>query len=162
MMLKTIYLIFLGLTSGCMVAAGTFAFIAAIGIVPRMAKRTETQRFIRVYEDAIVLGGIWGTTAMFIRYRLPLRAAASGLLCALHGDFRGGACNGTDRGAECHSDSAAAHKADKGSAVAHSCVCAGEGVRLSGVFSGGRILCALKLLKRGDLIGYIQAGTAKL
>ena len=57
-MLKTIYLIFLGLTSGCMVAAGTFAFIAAIGIVPRMAKRTETQRFIRVYEDAIVLGGI--------------------------------------------------------------------------------------------------------
>ena len=70
-MLKTIYLIFLGLTSGCMVAAGTFAFIAAIGIVPRMAKRTETQRFIRVYEDAIVLGGIWGTTAMFIRYRLP-------------------------------------------------------------------------------------------
>ena len=27
--------------------------------------------FIRIYEDAIVLGGIWGTTAMFIRYRLP-------------------------------------------------------------------------------------------
>ena len=71
MMLKAIYLIFLGLASGCMVAAGTFAFIAAIGIVPRMAKRTETQRFIRIYEDAIVLGGIWGTTAMFIRYRLP-------------------------------------------------------------------------------------------
>ena len=151
MMLKTIYLIFLGLTSGCMVAAGTFAFIAAIGIVPRMAKRTETQRFIRVYEDAIVLGGIWGTTAMFIRYRLPSVPLLPGCYARC-----------TDRGAECHSDSAAAHKADKGSAVAHSCVCAGEGVRLSGVFSGGRILCALKLLKRGDLIGYIQAGTAKL
>ena len=52
-MLKTIYLIFLGLASGCMVAAGTFAFIAAIGIVPRMAKRTETQRFIRIYEAAM-------------------------------------------------------------------------------------------------------------
>lgn len=37
-MLKTIYLIFLGLTSGCMVAAGTFAFIAAIGIVPAHGK----------------------------------------------------------------------------------------------------------------------------
>lgn len=70
MMLKTIYLIFLGLTSGCMVAAGTFAFIAAIGIVPRMAKRTETQRFIRVYEDAIVLGGIWGQ-----------RQCLSGIVC---------------------------------------------------------------------------------
>ena len=33
---------------------------------------TELDRlFIRIYEDAIVLGGIWGTTAMFIRYRLP-------------------------------------------------------------------------------------------
>ena len=155
-MLKTIYLIFLGLTSGCMVAAGTFAFIAAIGIVPRMAKRTETQRFIRVYEDAIVLGGIWGTTAMFIKYRLPSVPLLLGCYALCTGIF------GTDRGAECHSDSAAAHKADKGSAVAHSCVCAGEGVRLSGVFSGGRILCALKLLKRGGLIGYIQAGTAKL
>ena len=56
-MLKTIYLIFLGLTSGCMVAAGTFAFIAAIGIVPRMAKRTETQRFIRVCATAMCLCG---------------------------------------------------------------------------------------------------------
>ena len=148
-MLKAIYLIFLGLASGCMVAAGTFAFIAAIGIVPRMAKRTETQRFIRIYEDNVQVSP-------------ALRAAASGLLCALHGDFRGCARNGADRGAECHPDSAAAHKADKGSAVAHSCVRAGEGVRLSGVFSGGRILCALKLLKRGGLIGYIQAGTAKL
>ena len=158
MMLKTIYLIFLGLASGCMVAAGTFAFIAAIGIVPRMAKRTETQRFIRIYEDAIVLGGIWGTTAMFIRYRLP----SVPLLLGGYALCTGRACNGADRGAECHPDSAAAHKADKGSAVAHSCVRAGEGVRLSGVFSGGRILCALKLLKRGGLIGYIQAGTAKL
>lgn len=70
-MLKSIFLVFFGLSSGCLVAAGTFAFIAAIGIVPRMAKRTQTQRFVRVYEDAIVLGGVWGTTAMFIDYRFP-------------------------------------------------------------------------------------------
>ena len=89
MMLKTIYLIFLGLTSGCMVAAGTFAFIAAIGIVPRMAKRTETQRFIRVYEDAIVLGGIWGTTAMFIRYRLPSVPLLPGCYALCTGIFVG-------------------------------------------------------------------------
>ena len=146
-MLKTIYLIFLGLTSGCMVAAGTFAFIAAIGIVPRMAKRTETQRFIRVYEDAIVLGGIWGTTAMFIRYRLPSVPLLPGCYALCTGIFVG---------------VLAMALTEVLNVVAHSCVCAGEGVRLSGVFSGGRILCALKLLKRGDLIGYIQAGTAKL
>ena len=33
-----IVLIILGLASGGMVAAGIFAFISAIGIVPRMAK----------------------------------------------------------------------------------------------------------------------------
>ncbi|MCI5680034.1 MAG: stage V sporulation protein AB [Bacteroidales bacterium] len=70
-MAKSLFLIFCGLSSGCLVAAGTFAFIAAIGIVPRMAKRTKTQRYIRVYEDAIVLGGIFGTTAMFMEYRFP-------------------------------------------------------------------------------------------
>lgn len=70
-MLKTLFLIFFGFSSGCMVAAGTFAFIAAIGIVPRMAKRTQTQRFIPLYEDAIVLGGVWGATAMFLHYHFP-------------------------------------------------------------------------------------------
>lgn len=70
-MAKSLFLIFYGLSSGGLVAAGTFAFIAAIGIVPRMAKRTKTQRFIRFYEDAIVLGGLFGTTAMFMEYRFP-------------------------------------------------------------------------------------------
>ncbi|MBQ9090689.1 MAG: stage V sporulation protein AB, partial [Anaerotignum sp.] len=64
-------LIFFSMAGGFLVSAGVFAFIAAIGIVPRMAKRTQTQRHIRMYEDAIVLGGLWGTTAMYIDYRLP-------------------------------------------------------------------------------------------
>lgn len=90
MMLKTIYLIFLGLTSGCMVAAGTFAFIAAIGICAAHGKANpETQRFIRVYEDAIVLGGIWGTTAMFIKYRLPSVPLLPGCYALCTGIFVG-------------------------------------------------------------------------
>lgn len=39
----TVILVVLGLASGGVVAGGIFAFISAIGIVPRMAKRTETQ-----------------------------------------------------------------------------------------------------------------------
>lgn len=70
-MLQALFLIFFGISSGALVAAGTFAFIAAIGIVPRMAKRTQTQRYIRFYEDIIVLGGVFGTTAMFVDYRFP-------------------------------------------------------------------------------------------
>ncbi len=64
-------LIFFGFASGIAVAAGVFAFIAAIGLIPRMAKRTQTQRWIPFYEDVIVLGGIFGTTALFVEYRLP-------------------------------------------------------------------------------------------
>lgn len=88
-MLKTIFLIFFGFSSGCMVAAGTFAFIAAIGIVPRMAKRTQTQRFIPLYEDAIVLGGIWGTTAMFVEYHLPENVVLIGGYALCTGIFVG-------------------------------------------------------------------------
>ncbi len=65
------FLVLFAFASGLAVAAGTFAFIAAIGIIPRMARRTQTERYIRTYEDITVLGGIFGTTAMFIDYRLP-------------------------------------------------------------------------------------------
>lgn len=69
--MRTFFMLFFAFSSGLAVAAGTFAFIAAIGLIPRLAKRTQTQRFLRIYEDATVLGGIFGTTALFIDYRLP-------------------------------------------------------------------------------------------
>lgn len=61
----------LGFSSGVAVSAGIFAFIAAIGIIPRMAQRSKTEKYIRLYEDIILLGGLFGTTAMFVDYRLP-------------------------------------------------------------------------------------------
>lgn len=64
-------LIVFSIAAGLMVSAGVFAFIAAIGIIPRMAWRTQTRQYVRFYEDIIVLGGLFGTTTMFIDYRLP-------------------------------------------------------------------------------------------
>lgn len=82
-------LIFFSMAGGFLVSAGVFAFIAAIGIVPRMAKRTQTQQHIRMYEDAIVLGGLWGTTAMYIDYRLPPSDFLIGGVALLDGIFVG-------------------------------------------------------------------------
>lgn len=85
-MSRPLLLIFYGFAAGMVVSAGVFAFIAAIGIVPRLAKRTGTERFIPVYEDTITLGGLFGTTAMFIDYRLPpvpLLAAAFALFAGM-------------------------------------------------------------------------------
>ena len=52
--MKEVFLIFFAAASGVMVSAGIFAFIAAIGIIPRMAWRTKTRGYIWFYEDIIV------------------------------------------------------------------------------------------------------------
>ena len=69
--MREIFLVIFGGASGFLVASGVFAFIAAIGIIPRMAWRTGTRQYVRFYEDVIVLGGILGTTTRFVDYRLP-------------------------------------------------------------------------------------------
>lgn len=84
--MKDVVAILLGFGSGVVVAAGTFAFIAVIGIVPRMAQRTKTQQYIRCYEDAILLGGLFGTVVMYgdIQIQLPLfLVVLYGLCCGI-------------------------------------------------------------------------------
>lgn len=58
--IKWVLLSFLGLCSGIAVAAGIFAFITMIGVVPRLAARTSTERHIITYERMIILGGTLG------------------------------------------------------------------------------------------------------
>ena len=84
-----LFLIMFSIAAGLMVSAGVFAFIAAIGIVPRMAWRTGTRHFVRWYEDVIVLGGIFGTTTMFIDYRLPPSDFLLGAVALFNGLFVG-------------------------------------------------------------------------
>lgn len=60
MWFERIFLTFLGVSSGGMVAAGVFAFLAAIGLFPRLIAKTRTRRHIRLYETFLILGGIGG------------------------------------------------------------------------------------------------------
>ena len=48
--LKYIFLILFGIGGGVTISAGVFALITTIGIVPRMAEKTETQEHLRIYE----------------------------------------------------------------------------------------------------------------
>lgn len=82
-------LVIFSIASGLMVSAGVFAFIAAIGIIPRMAWRTRTRQYVRFYEDIIVLGGLFGTTAMFVDYRLPPWDFLLGAVALFNGLFVG-------------------------------------------------------------------------
>ncbi len=53
-------LAFIGLSSGGVIAAGVFAFLAIIGVFPRLIGKTGTSDHIMLYETVIILGGSIG------------------------------------------------------------------------------------------------------
>ncbi len=58
--LQNLFLIIFGLCGGGLVAAGLFAFITILGLVPRLAARTHTASQIHRYENWIVAGALFG------------------------------------------------------------------------------------------------------
>lgn len=60
MLLKNAFLCFFGLASGTVIAAGVFAFLAMIGIFPRLIGKTGTRGQIMLYETVIIIGGALG------------------------------------------------------------------------------------------------------
>ena len=89
MILRGILAGFIGLASGAVVSGAVFAFIAAIGVVPRMAKRTATEESIIIYEEAIIWGGILGATTLIFDYNLPAAPIIIIVLSLLAGMFFG-------------------------------------------------------------------------
>lgn len=78
---KYIILILFGLGSGTVIAAGVFALISTLGIIPRMAEKTKTKDKIKFYESSITLGGIAGTLLMYKDVYIPL----SPIIVAVYG-----------------------------------------------------------------------------
>lgn len=70
--IKTIICILLAFSSGLIISGAVFAFIAIIGIVPRLAQKTNTQKYIKLYEEAIIWGGIMGCLYMVFTIYIPI------------------------------------------------------------------------------------------
>ncbi|MEG0368695.1 MAG: stage V sporulation protein AB [Hungatella sp.] len=70
MLLKTLALGFIGLSAGAIVAAGVFAFLAIIGVFPRLIGKTKTRNRILFYETMIIIGGIVGN--LLDLYEMPI------------------------------------------------------------------------------------------
>ena len=83
--IKYVLLVIIGLGCGFAVASGVFAFITMLGIIPRLAARTKTARYIVWYENMIFLGGTLGN--IWIVFLLPFPAKT--LLLILYGVFAG-------------------------------------------------------------------------
>lgn len=57
---KKILCVLFGFGGGMVIAAGIFALVSAIGIIPRLADKSHTAKKISFYEDSVILGGILG------------------------------------------------------------------------------------------------------
>lgn len=87
--LKYIILILLGIGGGTVISGAVFAFIAIIGIVPRLADKTKTNNYIVLYENAIILGGIFGAFSILFNYYLPIGVIPTMFFGLLIGIFYG-------------------------------------------------------------------------
>ncbi len=67
----------LGLSAGGVIAAGVFAFLAIIGVFPRLMGRTGTKRIL-LYETLIILGGSLGNVSDL--YEIPIRIGGNVVL----------------------------------------------------------------------------------
>lgn len=65
-------MLFSGLSAGGIVAAGVFAFLAIIGVFPRLIGKTKTKNHILLYENLIILGGILGNLLDLYEFHLPI------------------------------------------------------------------------------------------
>lgn len=73
MWIRHLFLGFIGLAAGGAVAAGTFAFIIVIGVVPRMIAKCSLAKHTVLFENMIVLGGIVGNlVSVFTDIPIPV------------------------------------------------------------------------------------------
>ncbi len=82
-------LFIIGLAAGYSVAAGIFAFVTTIGVVTRLAAFTKTAKNTMLYEDMVLLGGIFGNYIYFYNSSLPLNQLLLGICGIFLGIFVG-------------------------------------------------------------------------
>ena len=84
-MLVILWLGFLGICFGIVVASGAAAFIISLGIVPRYAGITRTAQNVRLCEDCSMLGAFLVNVLFLYSGRLPLGNVG----LAIYGIFAG-------------------------------------------------------------------------
>ena len=81
MFLRHAFLFITGISAGGIVAAGIFAFLAVIGIFPRLIDFTGERSHILLCETMMILGGAWG--CVIDLYEIPLLTGGSIFLAVM-------------------------------------------------------------------------------
>ena len=71
-MFQYIFLGFVGLCSGVIIAGGITGLLMGLSIVPRYAGITRTADHILLYEDLALLGTVTGNLFYLFQWKLPL------------------------------------------------------------------------------------------
>ena len=80
----------LGLLCGIGVAAGVFALVASLGMVPRMAGKTSVAAYVPALENGLIAGGIFGCVlAVFPDLPFPVGTWFLGVYGLASGVFSG-------------------------------------------------------------------------
>jgi stage V sporulation protein AB len=82
-------LVIIGFGSGALISGAVFAFISAIGVVPRLAQKTGTASQIKLYETAMLLGGLFGAMSEIIKFQLHIGLFFTALFAVCVGIFYG-------------------------------------------------------------------------
>ena len=69
MFLKSLFLIFVGVSSGIGVAAGTFAFLIVIRVIPRMVQKARLEHKVIYIENIVFRGILFGTVLSLFSWR---------------------------------------------------------------------------------------------
>ncbi len=89
-MWQQIFLGFLGLCAGVIVAGGLVGLLIGLSIVPRYAGITHTSDHILLYEDVSLLGTVLGNLYFLFRFPIPLGKPFLILYGTFSGIFLGG------------------------------------------------------------------------
>lgn len=90
MWIKQIFLCFIGLSFGGVIAGAVFAFIVSIGIIQRLVQKTKTAKNVLLYEDAVLLGGVIGSTISIFQIPVYQYLMGSGGIVLVIGGFCAG------------------------------------------------------------------------
>ena len=94
MFIRTLFLAVMGLASGGIIAAGVFAFLAIIGVFPRLIGKTRTWDHIFLYETVIILGGTLGNVMDLYEFPIPVARGAAAFFGPYAGNLAGGLVTG--------------------------------------------------------------------
>ena len=72
MFLKSLFLILVGLCSGTGIAAGTFAFLLVIRVIPRMVQKAKLDHKVIYIENTVFRGLVFGTILSLFSWKKKL------------------------------------------------------------------------------------------